>query len=199
MFDSTKIFEPKIISGGIKSVALKFPSDQQWADRARAQKQVRQFLGRGKSQTVDADTAAADLQLFKSLRVDDTGTYDASEAQAFLDRLERCEVVSAEWEGDTRRIEMSVPGAKTVHVLRMPMQDQIREHEKSSTKQTFGTRSAEIRVNLEPSGNLYDKVVVSAEGYAGAVPIVHKVAAVTNLMNALSELLAEDADDPLEV
>jgi hypothetical protein len=51
-----------------------------------------------------------------------------------------------------------------------------------------------MRLHLEPSGTLYDKLHISHTGYAGAVPIAHKSAAV-------SELIAQmpiDADDDLE-
>jgi hypothetical protein len=199
MFDASKEFLVKIISGGVKQCALRFPSDAQWSDRARRQRSTRHFIGRGKSQTSDTDTSATDLQLFSALRVEPgVESFDAAEAAAFIERLESTEVTAGSWAGNARRIEMKVPGAHTVHVLRSPTQAEMRAHEKASTSQTFSNRSAETRVTLEPSGELYDKlaIVEKREGYTGAVPIVHKVAAVSHLLATLHELLAEENEDP---
>ena len=43
-----------------------------------------------------------------------------------------------------------------------------------SGPQTVARRSVQTRAFLEPSGALFDKLHTSHEGYAGAVPIVHK-------------------------
>jgi len=198
MFDRSKEFVVKIISGGVKSCLLRFPTDAEFCDRARRQRTIRHFLGRGKSKTTDLNTEAVDLQLFAALRVEQDGqSFDAAEASAFIGRLDLADVVSAEWEGETRRMEMKVPGARTTHVLRIPRQSEIREHERATTDAVYANRSAEIRVALEPSGRLYDQVLVETQGYVGPVPINHKVAAVTNLLAALSQLLeGEDDDDP---
>lgn len=199
MFDRTKEFEVKIISGGVKSCALRFPSDAQLCDRARRQKTVQHFLGRGKMKTTDVSTAAVDAQLLEELRVEKGGpAFTPAEASAFLERLDLAAVTAASWEGEVRRIEMKVPGAHTVHWLRMPMQDQIQEHGRSTLEPVYAKRSAEIRVALEPSGKLYDQVRVKVEGYAGEVPINHKVAAVTELLNALSALLEDPEDEDPE-
>ena len=45
----------------------------------------------------------------------------------------------------------------------------------------------------EPSGALYDKLHVSHDGYAGAVPIVHKSAAVSEVT---AQLAIEADEDP---
>jgi hypothetical protein len=53
-------------------------------------------------------------------------------------------------------------------------------------------RSIETRTFLQPSGALYDKLHVSHDGYASAVPIVHKSAAVSEL----AQLAIDGGDDP---
>ncbi|MEI9971035.1 MAG: hypothetical protein WDO73_02725 [Ignavibacteriota bacterium] len=53
----------------------------------------------------------------------------------------------------------------TVHVVGIPTAEQMLLHERQSTKTTEGRRNQEIRGYLEPSGELYDKIVKSAEGY----------------------------------
>lgn len=97
------------------------------------------------------------------------------------------------FEGINYRIEMKVPGAPVVHVLRMPTAKEMQDHERASTRVVVARRSIETRAFLEPSGALYDKLHVSDEGYAGAVPIVHKSAAVSEVLAQL----AIEADEEL--
>jgi len=62
-----------------------------------------------------------------------------------------------------------------------------------SGPQTVARRSVQTRAFLEPSGALFDKLHTSHEGYAGAVPIVHKQAAVSEVIGRLA---IEGDDDP---
>ena len=98
-----------------------------------------------------------------------------------------------EREGIDYRIGMKVPGARVTHVLRMPTAKEMQDHERASTSVIAARRSVETRAFLEPSGALYDKVHVSHDGYAGAVPIVHKSAAVSEVIGYLA---IEGDDDP---
>ena len=52
----------------------------------------------------------------------------------------------------------------------------------------------ETRPFLEPSNAVYDKPHVSHDGYANAVPIVHKSAAVSELIAQLAIKADEDPD-----
>jgi hypothetical protein len=54
-------------------------------------------------------------------------------------------------------------------------------------------RAIETRAFLEPSGALYDKLHISHDGYAGAVPIIHKSAAVSEV---IAQLGIEADEDP---
>ena len=54
-------------------------------------------------------------------------------------------------------------------------------------------RSIETRAFLEPSGALYDKLHISHDGYTGAGPIVHKSAAVSEV---IAQLAIEADEDP---
>jgi hypothetical protein len=55
-------------------------------------------------------------------------------------------------------------------------------------------RSAGTRAFPEPRGALYDKLHVSHDGYAGAVPIVHKSGAVSEVIAQLAIEADEDPD-----
>ena len=195
VFDATKPFVVPILSGGEKQCEVLFPTDEEWSAWARSQRTVRRFLGRGKSQSEDLDLPKINAELFGKIRVDKDGPdFDEAEAGMVIGRIERCTVVKVEREGVNYQIEMKVPGARVRHVLRMPTAKEMQEHERASTSVVAARRSVETRAFLEPSGALYDKLHVSHGGYAGAVPIVHKAAAVSEVVAQLS-IEAED-DDP---
>jgi len=49
-------------------------------------------------------------------------------------------------------------------------------------------------VSLEPAGRLYDKLIESAEGYAGAMPVIHKSAAISELLAEIDSEAEDDAE-----
>jgi len=157
-FDASKPFVVPILSGGEKKCEVRFPSDEEWCAWARAQRTVRHFLGRGKSQSEDVDLPKINAELFAKIRTDKDG-----------------------------------PGARVVHVLRMPTAKEMQDHERASTSVVAARRSIETKAFLEPSGALYDKLHISHDGYGGAVPIVHKSAAVSEV---IAQLAIEADEDP---
>ena len=155
---------------------------------------MRRFLGRGKSQSEDLGLPKINAELFAKIRTDKDGPeFDDAEAGMVIGRIERCAVANVEREGINYRIEMKVPGARVVHVLRMPTAKEMQDHERASTSVVAARRSIETRAFLEPSGALYDKLHISHDGYAGAVPIVHKSAAVSEV---IAQLAIEADEDP---
>ena len=76
---------------------------------------------------------------------------------------------------------------------RVPTAKEMQDHERASTSVVAARRSVETRAFLEPSGALYDKLHISHDGYAGAVPIVHKSAAVSEV---IAQLAIEADEDP---
>jgi len=194
LFDASKTIVVPILSGGEKRCEVRFPSDEEWCGWARAQRTIRHFLGRGKSQSEDIDLPRINAELFAKIRLDKDGpAFDDAEAGMVIGRVERTNITAIEREGNNYRIAMKVPGARVVHVLRMPTAKEMQEHEKASTSVMAARRSVETRAFLEPSGALYDKLHVSHVGYAGTVPIVHKSAAVSEV---IAQLAIEGDDDP---
>ena len=193
-FDASKPFVVPILSGGEKRCEVRFPSDDEWCAWARQQRTVRRFLGRGKSQSEDLDLPKINADLFARIRADKDGPeFDDAEAGMVIGRIERCTVVGVEREGINYRIEMKVPGARVLHFLRMPTAKEMQDHERGSTSIVAARRSIETRAFLEPSGALYDKLHISHDGYASAVPIVHKSAAVSEV---IAQLAIEADEDP---
>ena len=90
VFDAAKPFVVPILSGGEKSCEVKFPTDDQWCAWARAQRTVRRFLGRGKSQSEDLDLPKINAELFTKIRTDKDGpVFDDAEAGMVIGRIER--------------------------------------------------------------------------------------------------------------
>jgi hypothetical protein len=192
LFDASKTFSFPVL---LKKCEVRFPTDAEWCLWARAQKSVRRFLGRGKSQIEEVDLPKINADLFAKVRVDKDGPpFDEAEAGMAVGRVQRCVVTDTEREGNNFRIEMKVPGAKVIHVLRMPTAKEIQDHDRDSSSVVAGRRSVETRSFLEPRGALYDKLHVSHDGYAGDVPIIHKSAAVAEVIAQLS--LMEEDEDP---
>ncbi|MGQ9686624.1 MAG: hypothetical protein ACUVT2_10020 [Thiobacillaceae bacterium] len=193
MFDASKQFVVKILSGEEKQATVRFPSDAEWCERAQRQRLVRRLLGRSKSQYEAVNSEAVEAELFARIRLNEDGaSFDEAEAAKVIARLERVSVVAVERTGNRYRIELAVPGARTVHLLRIPSQKDVLEYSRASLHVTEGRRQQEIRVSLEPAGRLYDKLIESTTGYMGAVPIIHKSAAVSEL---LAEIEAEAEEE----
>ena len=90
VFDAAKPFVVPILSGGEKSCEVKFPTDDQRCAWARAQRTVRRFLGRGKSQSEDLDLPKINAELFTKIRTDKDGpVFDDAEAGMVIGRIER--------------------------------------------------------------------------------------------------------------
>lgn len=201
MFDTQKEFEVGIRSGGRKVCRLRFPTDAEWCERARAITTVRRFLGRGKSTSETTGAEAANERLFDKIRLDKDGDpFDQAEMAAAIERLERASVESITPRSSGYSVSLRVPGREgeniTEHVLACPTLSQIDANEKASIRPVLGRRTNEIKVFLEPSGELYDRLIQckpEEAGYAGAVPIIHKVAVVTELIQHVTE---EDDENP---
>jgi hypothetical protein len=195
MFDSSKTFQITIPFGGGKTCVVRFPADAEWCAWGRAQKTIRHFLGRGQSQSEEVDLPKINADLFALIRVDKDGPpFDEAEAGIVIGRIQRAQVIGMEREGDKYRIELKVPGASVSHVLRMPTAKEMQDHDRASSSVVSGRRSVETRAFLEPSGKLYDQLHISHEGYAADVPVIHKAAAVAEVIASLSLEADEDPE-----
>jgi hypothetical protein len=201
MLDLSKPITVPILSGTEKRVKVLFPTDAQWCERARKQRVIRHFLGRGKSQTDDdSQTDGLNAELLSKIRQDPDGpALTPAEATLVLGKLERARVSGVDREGDGFRIVLRTALGEVTHVVGIPTAEQMLVHERQSTKTTEGRRNQEIRGFLEPSGTLYDAIAKSTEGYAPTsggpstvvVPIIHKVSVVAEL---LAQMNTEDED-----
>ncbi len=198
MFNSQAEFEIPILSGGVKKCKLRFPTDAEWCEASRKRKVLRESIGRGKSQSRVLGTEASSAELFAKVRIDKDGApFDGAEAGAAIARLERCSVIRSERDGDAFRVTMNVAGGQVVHLLKIPLQSDLLAFSRAAAPPIIeGRRSQEIRTYLEPSGELWGKIGRTESGYAeaSAVPIIHKDAAITELLVQMDAVDGNDQD-----
>lgn len=195
MFDSTQPIQVKVRTAeGIKAIRVRFPTDEEWIERQRRRKLVIKHLGRGITETI-VSGEEADAELLAKIRQGDGSEVDPYEASRIIEQLAQADVDEVAREGDAFRVVLRVPGGTTAHLLRMPSAKDVIEYRRRFARVLdlpYGKQ--ELRVNLEAAGELYGKLAVSAEGYAGAVPIVHQAVAVKAAIDELEALLAGDGD-----
>jgi hypothetical protein len=203
MFDRKQEIALKIPSEeGVKEIIVRYPTDDQIIDWRRKKKVVQRGLGRGLFQMEQSKPEQIDVKLAAAIRVDENGPdIDDAESVYIINKLLECEVTEQpEREGSALRIAMNVLGKlKTAHTLRKPSVKEMLEYQRLRSQVTFGNYNRqEIRINLSAGGDLYDKLKIKVEGYAGNdVPVSHKSEAVNVL---IQEVQGEDEDvlDPDE-
>jgi hypothetical protein len=196
VFDTNKQVTIKIVSGGVKQCDVRFPTDQEWCERTRRQKIVRQQVTGGKFRTDVLNAEKSDAELLNKIRMDDKSvSFSDAEASKVISRLESCEIIDSERDGDGFCITIKAMGSELKHRVRIPMEDETRKFSRSAQHPLSTRRLEETTVSLEPSGDFYDKIIVSSEGYAdGKVPIIHKDVIVVETLHQVRRL--EDELDP---
>jgi len=197
MFDVSQPIPLKLITpDGDKEVTVNFPTDDQLADRSAKMKLVVRQLGRGKSVTEPQQDHKLDADLFSKIKVDGEDIDEFYAAQVIA-RLTRCEVTDSRREGNRFVVELKVPGAKTVHTMKIPSAKQVQQYSRASFTVIEGRHGMqEMKLNLRAGEELYDALLDKTEGYAGAVPIVHKSSVISEVMVLLNQ--DQDADGEIE-
>jgi hypothetical protein len=181
--------------GGVKTVRVRFPSDDEWIERQRRRKVVIKQLGRGVSETVVGNGEDVDAALVAKIRTDPAPDIDAFEAVKVVEQLSTAEVDDVVSEGDSFRITTRVLGGSTTHVLNMPSAKDVFDYRRGFARVLdlpFGKQ--ELTINIAPAGVLYKKLVTSTWGYAGDVPIIHQAVAVKAAIDAMDNAFAEDRE-----
>lgn len=181
--------------GGVKTVRVRFPSDDEWVERQRRRKVVIKQLGRGISETIVGNGEDVDAALVAKIRSDPAPDIDAFEAVKVVEQLSTAEVDDVVSEGDSFRVTTRVLGGSTTHILNMPSAKDVFDYRRGFARVLdlpFGKQ--ELTINISPAGVLYKKLVVSTEGYAGDVPIIHQAIAVKAAIDAMDNAFAEDRD-----
>jgi len=74
-------------SAGVKTIRVRFPSDEEWTERQRRRKVIIKQLGRGVSETIIANGEDADGALLAKIRVPEENALevDAFEASRIIE------------------------------------------------------------------------------------------------------------------
>src|SRR5512141_515356 len=77
---------------GVKTVRVRFPSDDEWAERQRRRKVIVKQLGRQISETTIPNGEEIDAALLAKIRTEEAPEVDAFEAQKVVEQLATCDV-----------------------------------------------------------------------------------------------------------
>jgi hypothetical protein len=181
--------------GGLKTVRVRFPSDDEWAERQRRRKVIVKQLGRGVSETTIPNGEEIDAALLAKVRAEEEPEVDAFEAQKVIEQLAICDVDDVEMAGDAFRVSLRVLGGAAVIVLKMPSAKDVNEYRRGFARVLdLPFNRQELTINLRAAGDLYKKLVESTEGYAGDAPVIHQAVAVKAAIDALDASFQEDRD-----
>jgi hypothetical protein len=184
-------------SAGVKTIRVRFPSDEEWTERQRRRKVIIKQLGRGVSETIIANGEDADGALLAKIRVPDENApeVDAFEASRIIEQLSQAEVDDVVQAGDAFRVTLRVLGGTVTHLLRMASAKDITEYRRGFARVLdLPYNRQELTINLAAAGALYKKLITTTEGYAGDAPIMHQAVAVKAAIDALDAGFQESGD-----
>ncbi len=182
---------------GVKTVRVRFPTDEEWTERQRRRKVIVKQLGRGISETTIQNSEDADAALLAKIRLaePDAPEVDPFEASRVIEQLGQAEVDDVAQVGDGFEVTLRVLGGPVTHSLRMPSAKDVFEYRRGFARVLdLPYNRQELIINLAPAGALYKRLVQAADGYAGDVPIIHQAVAVKAAIDALDASFQETAD-----
>jgi len=202
VFDVNAAITLKLLSPeGERKIRVRFPTDQEWADRARKRKVYIKQLGRGISETHVGHAEEVDAALLVAIREpNDSTEVDACEASQLVEQLGKAEVDDVEPVPGGFRVVTRVPGGLTVHTLKMPSAKDSFQYRRSFARVfDLPYNKQELTINLQAAADLYARLVQSTEGYGGAqpvgtVPIIHQAVAVKAAVDGLEHAVQGDRD-----
>jgi hypothetical protein len=181
---------------GVRTIGVRFPTDEEWIERQRRRKVLIKQLGRGVSETVVSGGEDADAALLARIRQGEGPDVDPFEASRVIDQLGQCDVDDVVQEGDAFRVTLRVIGGTVEHVLRMPSAKDVFDYRRAFARVLdLPYNRQELTVNLAAGGALFKKLSTSTDGYASEPPIIHQAVAVRATIDAL-EATFQEAGDP---
>ena len=181
--------------GGLKTVRVRFPSDDQWSERQRRRKVIIKNLGRGISETVIPNGEDIDAALLAKIRTEEEPDLDAFEAQKIIEQLATCDVDDVAVTGDGFRVMLRVLGGTVTHLLKMPSAKDVNAYRRGFARVLdLPFNRQELTINIRAAAELWKKLIETTEGYAGDVPIIHQAVAVKAAIDALDTSFQEDRE-----
>lgn len=182
---------------GVKTIRVRFPTDEEWIERQRKRKVIVKQLGRGVSETTIPDSQDVDGALLAKIRVgeDEGPVVDPFEASRVIEQLSQAEVDDVASIGDGFRVTLRVLGGSVTYELRMPSAKDVFEYRRGFARVLdLPYNRQELVINLAPAASLFKKLIQSSEGYAGDIPIIHQAVAVKAAIDALDAIFQESGD-----
>lgn len=180
---------------GVKTIGVRFPTDEEWIERQRRRKVLIKQLGRGVSETVVSGGEDADATLLAKIRQGEGPDVDPFEASRVIEQLGQSDVDDVVQEGDAFRVTLRVIGGTVEHVLRMPSAKDVFDYRRAFARVLdLPYNRQELTVNLAAGGALHKKLVTSTDGYAGEPPVIHQAVAVRATIDALEASFQETGD-----
>jgi hypothetical protein len=191
---------------GGQAAEVRWPTDQEWIDRAKRTRGKIKLLAGGRTAPVPADpdvAADADLALFKAIAA--STDFDEDTALRVIGILDNGRLVSVTPEGSLVVVTMDVLGSKGVAPFRVtftfnrPSMRQERAYKAKGSVMVAdkGGATFEAIPNYQFQERLYAELIDQTEGYDGPVPLTHKLAALAAAMSVDSEDEQDEAADEL--
>jgi hypothetical protein len=186
------------LESGDRSVVVRFPTDAELAERQRRRPVLIRNQGRGVSEQVPAEPGEPDLALFDKIALNGRPSVTKEEAFQIAEILTSTTVLGVEVDGDRALVTMHVMTGLTVrHSLDVPTAGRVVLFRRGAFKmlsQPYGVQ--QIRVNAEAGARLWDDCHGSSQDYAGgAIPAIHKDAAVRAVVEFIDHHLGPRKDD----
>ena len=196
VFDATRPVAMQLRTpAGVKTVRVRFPSDEDWVERQRRRKVIIKNLGRGISETTIPSSEEVDAALLTKIRTEEGPDVDAFEASRIIEQLSQAEVDDVVQAGDVFRVSLRVLGGTVTHLLKMPSAKDVFDYRRSFARVLdLPYNRQELTINLEAAAILYKKLVQGTEGYGGETPVIHQAVAVKAAIDALDAGLQERSD-----
>ena len=176
-----------------KTVTVRFPEDEEWATRQAGIRTVIQRMGSG-STTRSEGVEKSDAALLNAIRIDGDADLDDAQASLIIERLSRADAEEAVPVANGYEIPLRIVGGMlTRHTMRIPSEMEIRKYRRGAftfVDQRHGRQI--LKSNLSAIGAFYDTLNVQATGYSDHVPLMHKVAVITELTQTVDALDAEE-------
>ena len=180
---------------GVKTIRVRFPTDDEWAERQRRRKVIVKNLGRGISETMIPNGEDIDAALLAKIRSEEAPEVDAFEAQKVIEQLSTTDVDDVVVAGDSFRVTLRVLGGVVTHLLKMPSAKDVNTYRRGFARVLdLPFNRQELTLNVRAAGDLYKKLLDATEGYVGDVPIIHQAVAVKAAIDALDTSFQEDRE-----
>ena len=141
---------------GTKTIRVRFPSDDEWAERQRRRKLIIKNLGRQRSETTVSNSEDVDAALLAKVRTEEEPEVDAFEAQKVIDQLATCDVDDVEVAGGSFRVVLRVLGGTVAHLLKMPSAKDVANYRRGFARMVdLPFNRQELTINIRPASELW--------------------------------------------